>query len=463
VKKILMVSLLIVIVAIAVVGGCSKSSTTTSTTQTTQTSTTQTTTSTAAVHKVLKIGYVQDMTAAAGIEGRKWVDLFAKLINNAGGWKIGSDIYDVQIISYDTQADATKAKNLLERVVLQDGVKFIVGGSPTGSPAVDMSVTEANKVVCFGTDMQDVTAGADVKYYYAVFGTFARGLMYQVDKDMLSEGFTNYVSVKTDTEMGKWADQLCDSTWQLVGKDKVTKLGSVFFDPSASDFGPIATKIMALNPQMVDMNFSSNIVQLYSALYDAGYKGRLLPSFADEALVANIVTKTGPAFAEGGECVSQDPRGYQKDPEMVAFMDAYTKEYGNFRTEGCMSVQSWFLLRDAINRAGSVDVEAVNNALGSSKSYVRTMTGYVELFARPDKDNLRTCHSNAADLVARIVNGKLTIVTGLPVKTHYLASILSYGWVDIYHTYWDKYGYPPFPADQKASISFADLGIQGHD
>ncbi len=144
-------------------------------------------------------------------------------------------------------------------------------------------------------------------------------------------------------------------------------------------------------------------------------------------------------------------------------MDAYTKEYGTFRTDGIMTVMSWYLLKDAFNKTQSVDVETVNNYLGSSKGYVRSMTGYLELFARPDKGNYRTCHSNAPDYIARITDGKLVVTREVPVKTHYLCSIQSYGWEDIYKAYWEQYGYPPFPTDQVSSLNFSDLGITGHD
>ena len=90
-----------------------------------------------AAQKVLKIGAVIDMTQSRGLQDKKWYDLIAKLYNDAGGWKIGNDTYQVQMITYDSQGNQTTAKDELTRLVLQDGCKFIIGQVSTGSAAVD--------------------------------------------------------------------------------------------------------------------------------------------------------------------------------------------------------------------------------------------------------------------------------------------------------------------------------------
>ena len=121
-KKIFFVLLAIILIAGVVLIGCSKSTTTTTTTPTP-------TTTTPAPHKVVKVGSVQNLTTPMGLEQQKWLNLLAKVTNAQGGWKIGSDTYDVDMIVYDSQGDAAKAKSYLERLVLQDGVQVHTGQS----------------------------------------------------------------------------------------------------------------------------------------------------------------------------------------------------------------------------------------------------------------------------------------------------------------------------------------------
>ena len=459
-KRLCLILLAIALIGILIFGGCSKSTTTPTPTPT------PAPTPAPAPQKVLKIGTTQDLSTLAGLETKNWYDLFAKLINDQGGWKIGSDTYKVEMVIYDDSSDAVKQKSNLEKLVLQDGCKYVLGGifGVAGSASVDITVTEPNKVIDISGDVSDASADPAVKYFYAAGGTyFGRGLMYRIYTDMLNEGVKSYVSVKTDNQMGHIGDAMCNQTWKLVGGDKIKFLGTIFYDPSTTDYAPIATKIKNLNPDCIDGNYGIAAASFYSALKDVGYKGIILPSSIGSDDVANYVTKVGKDFIEGGECFFVDPRGLQKDPGMVALMDAYVKQYGDFKSTAMLMLAPWFVLKDAIEHTQSVDVETVKKYLDNSNHAVMTLTTYVQLFARPDLNNYRTVCGTPPDLLGVIHDGKLTAVAGVGPETHYLSSVLSYGHVDIYKKYWDQYGYPKFPSDQQSVIHFSDLGITGHD
>lgn len=454
-KKLFFVSLAIILIAGVVLVGCAKSTTPT-------TPTPAPTTPTPAPQKVLKLGSVQNLTTPMGLEPKKWLDLFAKLINDQGGWKIGSDTYKVDMIIYDSQGDAAKAKSYLERLVLQDGVKIILA-SPTSDPAVDTTVTEPNKVICLGLDVMGTSTDPKIQYYWTPNGMFfGRGLMYDMYKDLASKGYKTYVSAKTDDVMGHATDGMCNAAWQVAAPG-VKYLGTVFYDPTTSDFAPIATKIKSLNPEVLDCNYAG-ATQLFNALYDVGFKGLILPAQVSPDMFQAVITHCGKEFMEGWQYFLQDPRMYpNQPPEILSLLDAYTKEYGEFQTGGCMWVAYWFILKDAIDNTKSVDVETLKAYLDKSNHPVRTLTGYCQLFARPDANNLRTISGEPADFVGTIRDGKEIAVQGIAIKDHYLASILSYGLTDVYKKYWDQYGYPKFPADQKGVIKYSDLGITGKD
>jgi ABC-type branched-subunit amino acid transport system substrate-binding protein len=458
VKKIFFVLLAIILIAGVILVGCSKSTTTTTPTP----APTPAPAPAPAPHKVLKVGSVQNLTTAQGLEPKKWLELFAKLINAQGGWKIGSDTYDVDMIVYDSAGDAAKAKSYLERLVLQDGVKIILG-SPTGDPAVDTTVTEPNKVICLGLDVMGTSTDPKIQYYWTPNGMwFGRGLMWDMYTTMASKGMKSYVSAKTDDMMGHATDGMCNSTWKVAAPG-VNYLGTVFYDPTTTDFSPIATKIKSLNPDVLDCNYAG-ATQLFNALYDVGFKGIILPAQVDPAMFDAVLTHCGPKFMEGWQYFLQDPRMYPNQPaEITSLLDAYTKEYGDFQTGGCMWVAYWFIMKDAIDNTKSVDVETLKAYLDKSNHAVRTLTGYCQLFARPDANNLRTISGEPADFVGLITGGKQVPVQGVAIKDHYLASILSYGVVDVYKKYWDQYGYPSYPADQKSVIKYTDLGISGKD
>ena len=464
-KRVFVILLAVVVIGALILSGCTKPtpSTTTTTTQTqTSTSTKTTTTTSEAPHKVLKIGSVISMVTPTGVEEKKWFNLFAKLINEQGGWKIGADTYDVDMIVYDTGNDATMGKNYLEKLVLQDGVKFILG-SPTSNPATDAEVTEPNKVICLGVDVTGTSADPKIQYYWTPMGfSFSSGFMYIVYKDMEAKGAKTYVSLKTDDMMGHFTDGWGKATW-AVAAPSVKYLDTVFYDPTVSDYGPVATKVMTLNPDVVDCAFNVPNSGIYNALYDAGFKGKVFPSI-DPGTFASVINHSGKGFVEGWKYTFTDPRLYpNQDPAMLALVDAYTKEYGTFHDDGCTWLQSWFVLKDAIDSTQSVDVEVIKAYLDNQPHAVRTMTGYCQLFARPDVGNLRTVSGISEVYIGITKDGVLVPFKATTVKDHYLATILCNGLVDVYKAYWAQYGYPKLPAGETSTVKFSDLGITGQD
>jgi len=464
-KKKLLISLIsMLLIVVVLLSACAK--TPTATTTPTQ-ATTKTPTATVPPLKTLKIGSLLSLNNPQFIQAKKWSDLYAKLINDAGGWKIGKDTYKIEFVIYDIQSGAAAAKDALTKLVLQDGVKFIMGG--TGSPAVDITVTEPNHVIVIGNDLTNDSAMPNVQYYYTTGNFFASALVFKICKDMTDKDVKSYVSVKPDSQMGRFFDPQIDAAWNIASKGSVKKLGTIFVDPSTVDYGPVATKVLSYNPDCVDMIYlgmiPNSVPNMYRALADAGYKGTVLPGIASINDVANLATMVGKEFIEGGEVFSQDPTGYQKDPRMLSLIDAYIKEYGMLETDNTAALGGMLLLEDAINATQSVDVEVIKAYLDNMDHAVRTTTGFVQLFARPDLNNFRTISGGNSHPVARITDGVLKNFSQVTMKDQYLFSIMANNLVDTYKAYWVKYGYPKFPAEEAAasSLHFSDLGITGQD
>jgi hypothetical protein len=94
---------------------------------------------------------------------------------------------------------------------------------------------------------------------------------------------------------------------------------------------------MNLNPDAVDVVYCLPFAPIIGALKDAGYKGRRYLSMMTEATLDSLITMVGKEYAEGGLGSLNDVRGYEKDPGMLALIDAYTKEYGRFDADACLS------------------------------------------------------------------------------------------------------------------------------
>jgi hypothetical protein len=91
--------------------------------------------------------------------------------------------------------------------------------------------------------------------------------------------------------------------------------------------------------------------------------------------------------------------------------------------------------------------------------------GLTQLFARADLGNTNTNTCAPSSPTGLIHDGKVVAGTWVAIQDQYLVSILSQNMTAVYKAYWDKYGYPTFPAAEKGlnSIKWSDLGITGHD
>jgi ABC-type branched-subunit amino acid transport system substrate-binding protein len=407
--------------------------------------------------EILKIGSLVHLQSPEGVEIQKWMKLFAKNYNDRGGWNIGGVRYRVEPLMYDCgMRDVNKSRAGAERAALKDGVKYLICDW-MDIPSAVSTITEPNKVLYLALDFTESTVNPKLNYTFRTLGLyFTRYLAYRIAKDYKAKGAKTVVIVNPDNEKGIAGERMFAASDKAAGLEVV---GTVRHPMDTVDYSPIATKIVSFRPDFVDFAMCSGneISLMIAALKDAGFKGFVFPGGAfSPTILENTVKKVGKEYLEGWETTCFDPWGIQKDPKMVALMDAYVKEYGTWRSEGCFYVISWFMFEDAVNTTQSTDVEVLRKYLQNSKKGIMTLTGYNQLFARPEIGNYKTIDAAPSHFLGVIKDGKIVSADTLPVKDQYLSSIMTYGLVDVYQKYWNQYGYPAFPPE-KSEFDFDKL------
>ncbi len=90
----------------------------------------------------IKVGAFLSVTGPAAFLGdpeQKTLELYVEKINAAGG-VLGRKL---QLVSYDSAGDAEKARTFVKRLIEEDNVDFIVGGSTTGETMAVIPLVEA--------------------------------------------------------------------------------------------------------------------------------------------------------------------------------------------------------------------------------------------------------------------------------------------------------------------------------
>jgi ABC-type branched-subunit amino acid transport system substrate-binding protein len=410
----------------------------------------------ASPQKVLKIGAVVPMQMAEGLEMQKWVNLFAEIYNKNGGWKVGNDVYQIQFIVEDGGfMEAAKSRAAVEKLVLQDGVKYLVPCFGDIAPQT-ATITEPNKVLWIGCDFTPQTAMPGFKYFIRGSSiNFICGMNYVYQKELLDNGAKTYLTLGADETRSKVLVENMNKTANMVGLQVIP---SLYFAQDTVDFSPIATKIKSLNPDALDLGTVSGDqgLNLLSAIKDVNYKGIISPGNMTQSTLDNAVKKLGKDYVEGMKTAGTDPRGVQDDPAMLELIEKYTQKYGEFHSDGCLWITPWFYFQDAVNSTQSVDVSVLADYLHNSKHAVMTMMGYSQLFARPDVGNFQTMEAVTTNIIETVKDGKLVATQIVSVQDQLLVSIKVLGLVDAYQKYWDQYGKPEFPP-QKSLFDFADL------
>jgi branched-chain amino acid transport system substrate-binding protein len=446
-----LVTLLSVVALFAIVGltACSNNSTSSTSAATTKTGAAQTSSAASGnqAHKILKIGSVSNFQSKEGLELKKWHDLFVKRTNATGGWKVGNETYDLNIITYDGgNMDDAKSRAAIEKLVYEDKVNIIIDTFMINDKQA-AQICQQNNVVLMGEGFTDDAAVPEFTVTYRTTGIFfGRAMNFSIAQQYYKQGSRKLAFINSNSEQAQIQIKQYGQAYQLAG---FQILEPVLYNSDTVDFGPIATKVMSENADSVcfpDAG-SSLAINIMGALYDAGWKGTIFPSSLNAGDLAKIYSKVG-AWCDGMLGLYFDPHGIpmvMDNPDMKYWLDEYVKEYGTFVESGCLWVGGFWFLKDAITATQSVDLKTIQAYLDKSDHEVATLLGYARLMARPDLNNNRTMDSAFSDGIAISKDGKFTFFMPDTVQDQYICSIKAYGLVDVYKKYWATAGQPQFP------------------
>ena len=109
-------------------------------------------------------------------------DLAVKIINESGGVTVGGKQYNFDIIYYDDESDKARAAELAERLINQDGVKYMLGPYSSGLTKAIAPITEKYKIPMVeanGASRSLFTKG--YKYLFAVLSAANQYLEVAID------------------------------------------------------------------------------------------------------------------------------------------------------------------------------------------------------------------------------------------------------------------------------------------
>ena len=251
-----------------------------------------------ATAQTLKIGVVAPLTGGGapwGLATQYGTKIVAEEINAKGGLEVGGKKYKVEVIAYDDQYKAADSVAAYNRLVNQDGVKYVILMHSAATMALKQQV-EDDKIIALTSAGTGKSIDANSKYMFRLYSIaddydppFVAWLKNNVKERRV-------VILNPNDETGWDQTQLVAKLFKQDGFDVV---GTELYERTVKDFQPVLTKIMAMKPELIDLGSTSPATAglIVRQAREIGYKGLLVKSSGPS--IKDIVAGAGKEAAEG--------------------------------------------------------------------------------------------------------------------------------------------------------------------
>jgi branched-chain amino acid transport system substrate-binding protein len=317
------------------------------------------------------IGTSLPMTGPLGPFGeiiRTGYDQAVADINKAGGLKVGSDTMEVNLKVFDNKSDGNLAAQQARTLFLQDQAPVLLGAAtpPLNIPMSNVAEQTRRPIVITLTPVRAWLGASEGGWKYAWDFFFDETQMTQLQFQAADQVDTNKkVALFTDTEEdgevmgGLWEMNAPEFDYEVVYRAK--------FPVGTTDYGQhIAAAKSAGAEVLIAQMLPPDAFALWKQMKASGFK----PKFAACEKCAN-----GGAWAlelgklGDGTSVADwwSPDGGY--PMAQEFLDTYSAKFKVRSSDISIVVAAYSAAQvvfDAIERAGSLDPEEINTALGAT-------------------------------------------------------------------------------------------------
>ncbi|MER1966474.1 ABC transporter substrate-binding protein [Castellaniella sp. GW247-6E4] len=309
----------------------------------------------------LKLGVIAILSGP----GQPWgqalqhaVEMAVEETNAAGGLDVAGKHYQVKIIAYDSKYRPDEAMSAANRLVLQDGVKFITGPVGASETIATQSVTTANKVLTLTQGWSPRVLGPSMPYQFRVSASdleFSGPLMNWVSQRLK---FKKIGGLFPNDELGQQSSKQVSAVYEKLGIQTEIEM----FERNRVDFVPLLTRLINQGIDAIDLDGNAPTTSglIVKQARGMGFKGPILRSGGPAE--QEILQVAGKEAAEGIYLYSPiNPA----DPAIAEFMNKHKAKYGNDVNGFAPGYyDATRMLFEAMRRAGTVtDAVAVTAEL----------------------------------------------------------------------------------------------------
>lgn len=321
-----------------------------------------------------------------GIHAKNGYDLAVEKINAAGGVTVDGKSYQLKVVYYDDESTPARTAQLLERLINQDGVKYMLGPYSSATTKAAAPVTEKYKVPMVEAEGASRSLfNKGYKYLFAVLSTSEQYLASavtlaaeQAEKQgkkpsdvKVAMAFEND-PFSLDVRAGVM-DDMKKFDMQVVIDDKLPR--------DLSDMSATLTKAKALKPDLLIVSgHSKGAATATRQINEMKIDVPMIAMTHCEA--AKIVSKFG-AGANDILCATQWAETLTYSDDLFGTAAEYDKTfkarfegYKNVPYQSAQASAAVMVWKDAFERANSFDTDKVRDALAATE--MKTFYGNIQ-------------------------------------------------------------------------------------
>ena len=313
--------------------------------------------------KIGVLGVMSGPSASWGLVSKYSAEAGAAMYNEKGGVEIGGEKYKIEIVSVDDKADPKLAVTGAQRLILKEGVKYIIGPNVDSTIASAEPVAEQNGAVMVSYSFtRSLFSPPHHNTVLGIVPGYQTGPVvykYLIDKQRLKT--ISFLVVNTAEGLKQRDESVAAATklgLKVLGGDNAYEAG-------ATDFFPIVSKVVDQKPDLIVLSgvAPADAPKLIKAARELGYKGLLE---AETAQDINILEQGAGAAAEGFLSL-----GGASTPEIrSAYMDDFIKHYlavaGEWNDEAGTKAYALEMIVRTLQKTGKAgidDIEAFKKAM----------------------------------------------------------------------------------------------------
>ncbi len=321
----------------------------------------------------IRIGAFLSATGPAAFLGdpeQKTLEMYVERLNASGG-VIGRKL---QLVVYDDAGDAEKARTFAKRLIEQDRVDVIVGGSTTGTTMAVVPLVEEAQVPFVSLAGAVVIVEPTKKWVFKTPHT-DRMACEKIFADLRARSLTKLALI---SGAGGFDKSMRGECLKIAGKYGIEVVADETYGAADNDVTAQLTKIRGSGAQAVlNAGFGQG-----PAIVTRNYRqvGLTLPFYQSHGVASKEYIKLSGPAAEGVRLPAAAllvaellPDNDPQKPVALGYRKAYEDRFkSDVSTFGGHAYDGLMLVVEAIKRTGSTDKAKVRDALEATKGYVGT-------------------------------------------------------------------------------------------